>query len=52
MRSGGHPVSLAPLPQRAEPETVHLILESAELPLVTRHRIIVEMPVPSIYSSA
>ena len=38
-----NPVALAPSPQRLEPETVHLILESIEFPLIAWHGVVLEM---------
>ncbi len=38
-----NPVSLAPSPQRLEPETIHLILEGIEFPLVAWHGVVLEV---------
>ena len=37
------PVTLAPSPQRPEPKTSHLILESIEFPLIAWHGIVLEV---------
>jgi hypothetical protein len=37
------PVTLSPSPQRLEPETIHLILESSEFPLVAGHGVVLEV---------
>ncbi len=42
-------VTLAPSPQRPEPETFHLMSESAEFPLVARHSVVLEV---SLYHAA
>ena len=39
----GNSVTLAPSPQRPEPKTTHLIPESSEFPLVTRHSVVLEV---------
>ncbi len=38
-----HSVSLTPLPQHPKPQAIHLILESVEFPLITRHSIVLEV---------
>ena len=43
------PVALAPSPQRWEPETIHLILESIEFPLVAWYGVVLEVP---LYNAA
>ncbi len=42
-------VTLAPSPQRLEPETFHLMSESAEFPLVAGHSVVLEV---SLYNAA
>ena len=42
-------VTLAPSPQRLEPDTFHLMSESAEFPLVTWYRVVLEV---SLYDTA
>ncbi len=37
------PVSLTPSPKRFEPETIHVILESIEFPLVARYAVVLEV---------
>ena len=39
----GNSVALAPSPQRLEPKTTHLILESIEFPLVAWHSVVLEV---------
>ena len=42
-------VPLTPSPQRLEPETVHLIFESSQFPVIAWHRVILEV---SLYYAA